>query len=443
MHVLPQQVSHRNILWVLLAGFALVILLLLVAGFVGITNIRSIQKDAATLVQRQQDTGDLIDEIQSEQEALSAVFYSLAREPKLVDRDKALGELDSADQNISDIVSQTEGTPEAAMGDELKKATEGFTAEARRLLAQADTTSLLSRDLFRRHRQVTDAVAKLLASGREQSQAAQQKITLESRNLFTQSFVLLGACLVLALVFSVLTVKMTTDLFRKMEWQASELSRVSWHMLENQESAARRFSHELHDELGQSLTALKAILVSLNRKENSDGQLKDCVELVDGAIRNVRELSQLLRPTILDDFGLDASLRWLAERFTQRTGIEVDYSSDFEGRLPDETETHLFRIAQEALTNVARHSGAKKVQMNLHTNQSELWLSIADNGVGLADSGGAAVRGLGMIGRRARARSTGGELTVVSQTGQGVSLKVHVPKRTSGNGTKNADSARG
>jgi signal transduction histidine kinase len=154
---------------------------------------------------------------------------------------------------------------------------------------------------------------------------------------------------------------------------------------------------------------------------------------VDGAIRNVRELSQLLRPTILDDFGLDASLRWLAEKFTERTAIDVDYQSDFSGRLPDETETHLFRIAQEALTNVARHSKAQRVEVRLHANHSQLRLTIADNGVGLAQPGDATERGMGMIGMRARARSAGGEVAVRSLPDRGVSVEVQVPMGISEN----------
>ena len=101
-------------------------------------------------------------------------------------------------------------------------------------------------------------------------------------------------------------------------------------MLESQETAARRFSHELHDELGQSLTAIKANVTALDPATPPDpARLEDCRRLIDEAIQNVRELSHLLRPTILDDFGLDAGIRWLAERFGQRTGIEVDYKSSF------------------------------------------------------------------------------------------------------------------
>jgi signal transduction histidine kinase len=224
---------------------------------------------------------------------------------------------------------------------------------------------------------------------------------------------------------------MTAGLFRRMELQANELNRVSWHMLENQETTARRFSHELHDELGQSLTAVKANLLALDHGTTLDRlRLNDARQLVDEAIRNVRELSQLLRPVILDDFGLDAALRFLSDGFMQRTGIDVQYTSDFEGRVQDETETHLFRIAQEALTNIARHSGATQVKIQLHAEQARLHLHISDNGRGLDSEHAPESSGLGMIGMRARARSTGGELQVQSQKGSGVRIGIWVPMQS-------------
>jgi two-component system sensor histidine kinase UhpB len=218
------------------------------------------------------------------------------------------------------------------------------------------------------------------------------------------------------------------------EMQSAELSRVSWQMLADQEATARRFSHELHDELGQSLTAVKTNLTALGAGgELNRARLEDCLKLVDEAIGNVRQLSQLLRPTILDDFGLDAGLRWLCEGFSARTGIDARLESNFSGRLEDQTETHLFRIAQEALTNIARHSGAAHVEMKLTAGAGEIVLSVQDDGRGLANARTALDapfgRGLGMIGMRARARTTGGDLAVRSRPGEGVLIEVRVPLR--------------
>jgi two-component system NarL family sensor kinase len=137
----------------------------------------------------------------------------------------------------------------------------------------------------------------------------------------------------------------------------------------------------------------------------------------------VRELSHLLRPTILDDFGLDAGIRWLSERFGQRTGIEVDYRSSFHERLADQTETHLFRIVQEALTNVARHSGATRVVIELERNGSRVHLTVKDNGHGFSGNGTSSSKsGLGLVGMRARAESVGGELQINSRDGVAVDL---------------------
>ena len=222
----------------------------------------------------------------------------------------------------------------------------------------------------------------------------------------------------MALVCAVVTVRIAARVFRQMEAQTGELSRVSFRMLEAQESTARRFSHELHDELGGSLTAIKSNLaVARAPIPPTAARLEDCVKLVDESISNVRELSQLLRPTILDDFGLDAGLRWLADRFRERTGIEVDYRSSFDGRLPDETETHLFRIVQEALTNVARHSGATQCHIHLRADDGSIRLTLSDNGRGL--DGGRGSNGMGLTGMRARARSAGGELKLTSKPGDG------------------------
>ena len=383
-----EEITHKRILAVLAGGFALVIVLLVAAAFMGVQSLVSIKENAADLVRDQMITSRLIDETQRELGALSAVFHRLARDPDSVNRDEIVAQLDQINQHIATIIASVKESSDAQLWQSLSTAASQFSEEACRLLAIEDAPTLSSRELVERHERVMSAVSKLMGSNYRKAIAAQNEIDRRSERFMRESFALLGASLLLALVCAVLTVMFTTSLFRRMEWQTGELSRVSWRMLENQETTARRFSHELHDELGQSLTAVKANLLALGASPAVDkARLDDCLHLVDESIHNVRELSQLLRPTILDDFGLDAGLRWLSEGFKQRTGIEVAYESAFHGRLADETETHLFRIAQEALTNVARHSGATRVTITLKSENSSIYLSIADNGRGLRNSG--------------------------------------------------------
>jgi signal transduction histidine kinase len=434
-----EPITQRNIFRVLLGGFSLMILLLVAASVVGVRNIQSIQSNAGELVREQALSNRLIGQLQDQERSVSDVFSVLARDPESVDYDGIMRQLDQADRDIKRISAQGESTPERPLWEGLQRASLEFSGEARRLLNDEAAETYATVDLFRDHEAFVSIVARLLAVEYGKVSAAQAQIDRRSSRLLETSIVFASTVLLLGLIFAIATVRAVSSLTHKMEWQTAELGRVSWHMLENQEATARRFSHELHDELGQSLTAIKTNLAALEmnrRPADLDRhfmpreRLTDCLRLVDEAIGNVRQMAQLLRPTILDDFGLEAGLRWLADGFSARTNIAVDVESHFSGRLPDETETHLFRIAQEALTNVARHSGASRVQLSLDVHDSRVYLSVSDDGRGLPitpSSGMPSGTGLGMIGMRARARSIGGDLTVRSRPNGGVRIEVRAP----------------
>lgn len=169
-----------------------------------------------------------------------------------------------------------------------------------------------------------------------------------------------------------------------------------------------------------------------HREPDLEALRSDCLHLVDQSIANVRELSQLLRPVILDDFGLEAGLQWLADSFSQRTRLDVDFRAEGVGRYSDETETHLFRIAQEAFTNIARHSGAGAVKVRLHADGQKIVLHIEDDGRGLEPSPHATASrppSLGMTGMRARARQCGGDIEISGVSPHGLRLVVTVPVR--------------
>ncbi len=412
----------RTLLRVLVVGFAAVIALLAASAVIGVNNARSTASSAAGLVADQLVIARLLDEVEREQQVLNAAFYRLSRTPDQVDRDRVMADLDQTGQEVHQLVAQARGTPTEPEWNALERAVLDFSQEARQLLLNRKAPGFSSRDLFSRHEEVTTVVARLVDLSYAHALETRVRIDRQSARLAEESALLLGGCLVVALGCAFVTVRIAARVFREMEAQAGELSRVSFRMLETQEATARRFAHELHDELGGSLTAIKSNLTS---GALDQGRIDDCVKLVEEGISNVRELSQLLRPTILDDFGLDAGLRWLAARFQERTGIEVEYRSGFDGRMQDQAETHLFRITQEALTNIARHSGATRVTIHLRADGNLVRLTLADNGIGLKPERG---NGMGLTGMRARARSAGGELKLTSNPGQGVTIEVWAPR---------------
>jgi signal transduction histidine kinase len=432
MTIAPGEITQGSITRVLVIGFSLVIVLLVFGGSIAVHNIMSIQENALKLVDEQTVTRHLIENLQDEQQTLSAVFYTITGDPDAADPEKIARSLAHADGALKSMEeeAQPKGERRAAVWGELRQASNEFGREARRLLSQEDPSTMASRNLFRKHEQVISIISKMVEEGFLRVGGAEKEIEARATKFNHESLTLLGASLALALVCSVFTVDMTRKLFRKMAWQEGELTQISWHMLADQESIARRFSHELHDELGQVLAAVKSNLAAIARTPANSGRLEDTTKLVDDAIGSVRQLSQLLRPMILDDFGLDAGLSWLCEGFMQRTGVEVDYKSNLHTRLPDQTETHLFRIAQEALTNVARHSGATRVTVELHASDrasdDDIRLTIIDNGKGIHNAG-TGPPSLGMSGMRARARAVGGTFRVSAPRDGGLKLEAAVP----------------
>jgi signal transduction histidine kinase len=424
-----QHITERRVLWVLVIGFGLVMLLLGVAGLAAVREGRAIRASAAALVREQILLTRLLHEAQVEEDALALVLHRLARSVDKQERVVQLRELEAADEAVERLARDAAATPQAAQWARLAATAGAFSEAAEGTLDQEGPLSQerLER-LFSKHDEVVKLIHELIIQSTEHLAAVDDQIGRQLQELADESALLLGAALLLAALCAAGTIKFVRYSIQRIEWQAAELNHVSWHMLQSQEETARRFSHELHDELGQSLAAVRANLTRQGG-DNVEDRRADCVHLVDEAIANVRELSQLLRPVILDDFGLDAGLRWLTEKFAQRTRIEVSYESNLEVRLHNDLETHLFRIAQEALTNIARHSGARRVRMVLRVEGGEVRLRIEDDGRGLPTGPVESRQSLGLIGMRARARECGGVLELEEAVLQGLCLMVRVPLR--------------
>jgi signal transduction histidine kinase len=426
------RITESNVLRMLALGFLLVMTLLGAAGLIAVRQSQRIRRSVAALARDQLLIARLVHDVQMEENAMTEVLHQVAEfHPVSPENDKLLRNLEQSDLQLSRLADEARMIAGEKVWVDLESSVKAFTAAARQVLS---TRAPVPRDelesLFRLHDHVVSLVNDLIKSSAERLSTAERQIEQQSQDLGDDAALLLGSSFILAAICALLTVAFTRRSLQRIRWQSDELNRVSWHMLQTQEEAARRFSHELHDELGQSLAAVRANLTR-GSTQDLDSLRADCLGLVDESIANVRELSQLLRPVILDDFGLEAGLRWLVEKFAQRTRIKVDYDSTCPGRFADETETHLFRIAQEALTNIARHAEASRVTVQLALEDKNIRLSIVDDGKGIPDSEAEdeARPTLGMVGMRARARQCGGELTVSPAQPHGVRIEAVVPLR--------------
>ncbi len=217
--------------------------------------------------------------------------------------------------------------------------------------------------------------------------------------------------------------KRSQDLFRS----------LSTHLQVVREEERTRIARKIHDDMGQAMTALKIDLSWLNKKLPDDQdlireKLKSMVTLINETIETVHNVSEDLRPGILDDFGLAAAIEWQAEEFQKRTGMECRTSlpSDEFG-LSKEKSTNLFRIVQESLTNVIRHANATKVEINLNEKDGILLLEIVDNGKGIAESAITNPKSFGLIGIKERVHSLGGEVDITGIPDAGTRIKVKLP----------------
>jgi PAS domain S-box-containing protein len=216
----------------------------------------------------------------------------------------------------------------------------------------------------------------------------------------------------------------------------AQLQALSGRVLEAQETERRRVAHELHDELGQSLTAIKINLQAYERlaQKVPDGITAENIRIVEDALKQVRGLAAALRPSMLDDLGLVPALGWMTEQNAMRSGIAMVFECPMpQIRLSADIETACFRIVQEALTNIVRHAKCSHVHVQLFHEDGALVLSVADNGCGFdlaamrmrAKSGAS----MGVLGMQERATLIGGTLTMESGPGRGSTLTLRCPLR--------------
>jgi PAS domain S-box-containing protein len=225
---------------------------------------------------------------------------------------------------------------------------------------------------------------------------------------------------------------------RKRSQEALQI--YSRRLIEAQEAERQSLARELHDEIGQVLTAVRISLQTVHNSCQNDAALprvEESIVIVDEALGRIRDLSLELRPSLLDDLGLAAALRWYVDRYGQRNGIVAEVLCGFEerGRLPLELETECFRIAQEALTNVVRHAHATRLSVQLDGGVEELLLTITDNGIGFDTEAvletASSASTLGLRGMQERALAMNGSIEINSSPGNGTQVRATFPLKRS------------
>ena len=288
---------------------------------------------------------------------------------------------------------------------------------------------------------LSTAVARLLV----ENNAAEEQTAARVQGIYSQvqrqQLWFVGATLTTILLTSLYLIRSNRRLFAELEWLSDQRREFARQLIEARESTLHEISRELHDEFGQILTAIGLMIGRAGRhvpeRSPLETELHEIREIAQTALDNVRGLSQTLHPSILEEAGLEGTIEWYLPTVERQTGLAVSYERSGPSReIPNAIAIHVYRVLQEALNNVARHSGSTRAWVRLRTSAERLELDVEDHGVGLAASDRQASlasadkgrrRGLGLVAMRERAAIVGGTIDFRTLPGGGTLVCMTVP----------------
>ncbi|MBZ5636832.1 MAG: MCP four helix bundle domain-containing protein [Acidobacteriia bacterium] len=303
---------------------------------------------------------------------------------------------------------------------------------------QAQGYAFLRDDVFPRRTAMLEVAGRIADINEQQLNAGNVRASGLLQKFQTRLVMTLFAALALGLGMAAFSTRKILQLeahalarYQEVEEARKQLTHLSARLVEAQETERRSLSRELHDEVGQSLSAvlveLRNLLAGLGSRpeEQIRSQAEVIKGLVEGSIRSVRNMALLLRPSMLDDLGLIPALKWQAREVSKRTAMEVSVATELASEdLPDEYKTCIYRVVQEALHNCSRHSNASTVRVRVQQKPDVLLLSIQDDGRGFDVHQS---KGLGLLGIEERVAQLGGTCHVHSGPGIGTILTVELP----------------
>ena len=432
----------------LLASFGGMLGLMLFAGVDSLRALRQVQSRNVQIRQTFLLRNRALEEIRSalyesgtftrdyllEQDATRAETYRASLQ-------QVRGEMDAALHRYERSLDAGEQAPfqalQARIADYWKVLDPIFHWDAAEKLARSD--DFMHQELFPRRATTLEIADRIAAvNERELNNGDERLRAIFDRFRFRLGLMLaitlgIGALLAAATTRHILHLARDADLrYHQVALTQGKLKELSARLVDAQEQERRAISRELHDEVGQSLSALLMELGNLGAVAPGDAELRSHVEsirkLAESSVNVVRNMALLLRPSMLDDLGLVPALQWQAREISKRTGMAVTVDAEtVADDLPEDLKTCIYRVVQEALHNCARHAYARSVRIEVAQEGARIQLSVADDGQGF-DS--AHTRGLGLLGMEERVTHLGGHFRLHSEPGRGTRLQIEIPLAT-------------
>ena len=426
-------------------GFGSLLLIMALAGVDGVRVLRNFRANDDGVRRQFLSQNHLLNDIRSDV-YLSGTYvrdYLLEPEPERADSyraslEKLRKQMETALQSYGRQVAPLEEQHYSALTEELSQywmilapIFKWDSMERHRL-----GYTFLRDQVFPRRQNMLAIADRIASINEQQLDAGNEQVVGLLRQFQTRLAITLIAALALGLGMAALSIRRILKLetqvdarYREAAEARGQLKDLSAKLVQAQETERRALARELHDEVGQSLSAVLIELRNLSNSARSPEQSRIIVEsiksLVEGTIRVVRNMALLLRPSMLDDLGLVPALKWQAREVSKRTAMDVSVAAEiWSDDFPDEYKTCIYRVVQEALHNCSNHARATRVRIRVQQEANRLTLSIQDDGRGF-DS--AQVKGLGLLGIQERVARLSGEYRIHSEPGTGTILSIKLP----------------
>jgi signal transduction histidine kinase len=282
-----------------------------------------------------------------------------------------------------------------------------------------------------RQEALSTAVSRLLVQNNEGEQQAAARIAMIYDGVQRQLYYFLSATLIAIVSTSLYLIQTNRQLFARLGELSAQRSELAQKLIATQESTLRHISRELHDEFGQVLTAIGAMLSRAGNQAPEGSALRDDLqevkEVAQSTLNNIRSLSQALHPVLLEEQGLESTLDWYIPTIERQTGVTIHYQKTGASfAVETGAGVQIYRIVQEALNNVVRHAAVQEAWVRLIFSPDELRVSVEDHGTGFVRESGQ--RGIGLVAMRERAEIIGGTLTVEAAASTGTIVQVEIPR---------------